>query len=77
MIAVITQQVNANKKIIKSDSRRDTLLQRMHESGRYHDSQEYPYGLMDEAAEEIKRLRDEVDRSNYEVEHLRDEFDKR
>jgi hypothetical protein len=33
----------------------------MHESGRYHDSQEYPYGLMDEAAEEIKLLRSERD----------------
>ena len=35
---------------------RDDLLERMSESGNAHSS-EYPYGLMMEAEEEIKRLR--------------------
>ena len=39
---------------------RDTLLERMSESGNAH-SDEYPYGLMGEAEEEIKRLRAERD----------------
>ena len=39
---------------------RDDLLERMSESGNAHSS-EYPYGLMMEAEEEIKRLRAECD----------------
>ena len=39
---------------------RDDLLERMNESGNAHSS-EYPYQLMMEAEEEIKRLRAECD----------------
>ena len=39
---------------------RDTLLERMNESGNAY-SDEYPYGLMGEAEEEIKLLRKERD----------------
>ena len=38
---------------------RDDLLERMSESGNAHSS-DYPYGLMMEAEEEIKRLRAEL-----------------
>ena len=40
---------------------RDTLLERMNESGNAYSNQEYPYGLMGEAEEEIKLLRKERD----------------
>ena len=40
---------------------RDDLLERMNESGNAHSS-EYPYQLMMEAEEEIKRLRAECDK---------------
>lgn len=45
---------------------RDTLLERMNESGNAY-SDEYPYGLMGEAEEEIKLLRKERDEARREV----------
>jgi hypothetical protein len=42
---------------------RDDLLERMSESGNAHTT-DYPYGLMMEAEEEIKRLRAEADANN-------------
>ena len=50
--------------IIKGN--RDTLLERMNESGNAY-SDEYPYGLMGEAEEEIKLLRKERDEARREV----------
>ena len=49
--------------IIKQN--RDTLLERMNESGNAY-SDEYPYGLMGEAEEEIKLLRKERDEARRE-----------
>ena len=49
---------NDNRKQNRDDL--DDLLERMSESGNAHSS-EYPYGLMMEAEEEIKRLRAERD----------------
>jgi len=40
---------------------RDTLLDRMEASGGYHDQDQYPYALMNEASKEIKQLRSERD----------------
>ena len=48
---------------------RDDLLERMSESGNAHSS-EYPYGLMMEAEEEIKRLRAECDEANKRIRQL-------
>ena len=50
--------------IIKQN--RDTLLERMNESGNAY-SDEYPYGLMGEAEEEIKLLRKERDEARREI----------
>ena len=48
----------SDDEIVKQN--RDTLLERMNESGNAY-SDEYPYGLMGEAEEEIKLLRKERD----------------
>ena len=48
----------SDDEIVKQN--RDTLLERMNESGNAY-SDEYPYGLMGEAEEEIKLLRMERD----------------
>ena len=51
---------------------RDDLLERMSESGNAHSS-DYPYGLMMEAEEEIKRLRAENDTLRRERDEARRE----
>ena len=57
--------------IIKGN--RDTLLERMNESGNAY-SDEYPYGLMGEAEEEIKLLRKERDEANFLVRRILSEI---
>jgi len=54
-----------NEEIIKEN--RDTLLDRMEASGGYHDQDQYPYALMNEASKEIKLLRSERDEARRQV----------